>query len=176
MCDWWQNFRCQDTPNFYQNNDELYKTPARSPEVANNQLRKRTDTIEREEETPFSEEVVDDSDGLSDENGLNSEIPDEVSSPAPLIQVSPVGVKGYSDKQVVTTKTVQSAGIKSGRVMSYGARMTRKRTRGDKLAVAAASKSKLTTLSPGNFTEVVSKNVETGIQRMSTSALPLPVN
>lgn len=45
VCDWWQNFRCADTPMFYSNNANLYFA---KESVANNQLRKRTDAIERE--------------------------------------------------------------------------------------------------------------------------------
>ena len=169
VCDWWQNFRCQDTPNFYRNNDELYRTPVRIPEVANNQLRKRTDAIEREEEEPpYSDEVRDDRGSVVDDSIDSAEVDAEV-SPAPIPRVSvAAAVKGYKEKQVVTE---EPAGVKSGRIASYGARMSRKRQRGEKLA-AAASKSK-TTISPsGNLTEAV-RNVTV---KMSTSAMPLPVN
>lgn len=169
VCDWWQNFRCQDTPNFYRNNDELYRTPVRVPEIGNNQLRKRTDAIEREdEEPPYSDEMREDAGSVADDSVNSAEAEDEVSpAPRPVVSV-PAAVKGYREKQVVTEAP---AGTKSGRVVSYGARMSRKRQRSEKLA-AAASKSK-TTISPsGNLTEVV-RNVTV---MMSTSALPLPVN
>lgn len=182
VCDWWQNFRCQDTPNFYRNNDELYRTPAaRVPEVANNLLRKRTDSLERkeDEEPPYSDEVREDRDSVTDDSINSADVNEEVNplpvSRAPIVSTS-AAVKGYSEKQTAAVVADVPEGTKSGRVASYGARMSRKqRQRSDKLA-SAASQSK-TSFTPSattssNLTDVV----RNATLKMSTSALPLPVN
>ena len=184
VCDWWQNFRCQDTPNFYANNDELYKTPVR-PAVAaaaplSNQLRKRTDTVEREEEPPFSDEGREESDSAVEEVAGGSSSEDESSPPPPAPSAAPVAVKGYSDRQTETTlRPAQVVGeTKSSRVASYGARVgSGKRSRVDSLT-AAASKSKTSVSPNGNWTEAGTGTAAADAVvtlKMSTSALPLPV-
>ena len=175
VCDWWQNFRCQDTPNFYQNNDELYKTPARAPEVASNLLRKRTD-IEREDEPPFSDEGREETDAAIDSrtDSASDEEEEDPRPPAPVVPAA--AVKGYSDLPSTTAATEaptsRSADVKSARgVAGYGARMTRKRLRVESLATAASKVS----LSAKNDASS-SSPASVAADRMSTAILPLPVN
>jgi len=85
VCDWWQNFRCQDTVSFYRNNELLYNTlggTERERETGNlmfSQLRRRTgnprpspDSIEREGE-PTDDGLGDIADGDGEDNIFNTE-------------------------------------------------------------------------------------------------------
>jgi hypothetical protein len=104
---------------------------------------------------------------------------DEVSSdrPASAVSRAPLAVKGYNEKQVATDEPTI---VTSSSIQVYGARMSRKQRKQKlqqsvKLAAAAATESRSSSsISPAsaNLTQVV-PNVTV---KMSTSALPLPVN
>ena len=170
----------------------MYRTPARrqDSELRNNQLRKRTDTIEREDEPPFSDEVGSDSDDSTNEDSLSGsslteEEETEESPPAPSTTVRPAQVKGYREKQKVSEKTsdrVTKSASRADHITAYGARVSQQK---EYDGLAAASSKSVTTLAPSNNNGINVNNrnqtsstvkVSEVTQRMSTSSLPLPVN
>lgn len=155
VCDWWQNFRCADTANYYSANANLYLTSSTTDGPSNvninNQLRKRTDAIEREGEDDSSNSNSGNSndDGVSEEidntdyessrerSNVDSEPGTAVSSPpGPIVEARIVSesVKGGKSKVTRYTEAVKQLTLtaprslknvkKTARVAAgYGARL-----------------------------------------------------
>lgn len=140
VCDWWQNFRCQDTPSFYSNNELLYNTFVNNEPNNNllqaNQLRKRTDSIEREDEGAFSSEGNEGKSAIGPKETPSIEVEDDyvgneeeedehLSKGINRNYETKMGkfVEGKRKEKVVQEDRV-SPGIKSTRVTSFfGARL-----------------------------------------------------
>lgn len=161
VCDWWQNFRCTDTANYYTANANLYMTSQAVDNQnvnVNNQLRKRTDAIEREGDDDRSnnnnaeDSVSDEIDGNDYETtNVDGESPTAVSSPpgpigeARLVSESVKGGKSsltrYTEavKQLTLTAPRSVKNIKKTTRVSagYGARLISLEDTLDSVALAS---------------------------------------
>ncbi|KAI1286770.1 hypothetical protein HDE_10563 [Halotydeus destructor] len=118
VCDWWTNFRCEDTPSFYELNAELYVTPQQSAQVPNNQvsdqLRKRSGPrsavqYEQEKENDFSGELEKEDDGQQLSGNIEQEKETNVNLNNQLV------TKGAQKAPATATKSSRSGRLRQAK-------------------------------------------------------------